>query len=213
MIYIENNGKISKLTTDTPFTLTHTPVRLFDLDYGYSPDALEELLNSGAYYQLLIDSLPVYGGDIVKAAIVWDEKAQGSNGGSFTSGAWRQRDLNAKLDSDNIITLASNAVTILESGKYLIKAMSPAHAVDRHQIRIVKNGVLLIMGTSEFASNAANSASNRSMAMAVATLAVNDILKVEHQCQTTFATYGFGVGDNSNFGVEVYSVMELIMFT
>lgn len=208
MIYLENNGKISKLTTDAPLTLTHSPVKLWDMA-GWSVDGLEALLNRTPY-QLLIDCLPFVGGDIVKVAIVWDEKAQGVNGGTFTAGAWRQRDLNTKLDTDTIISLASNQVTILQSGKYLVRASCPAYSCGRNQSRLTKNSSLLQQGTSE---SYAGTVTSRSHIAWCGNLTVDDVIRLEHQCETTVATYGFGVGDSSSYGVEIYSIMELIMFT
>ena len=212
MIYIENNGKISKLTTDTPFTLTHTPVRLFDLDYGYSPDALEELLNSGAYYQLLIDSLPVYGGEIVKAAIIWDEKAQGVPGGTLTTGAWRQRDLNTENDPDSLVSVASNAITMAVAGKYLVRAACPAYAVTAHQARILKNGTAIATGMTLYA-HPSYGVVNVAVVSTVVTLAVNDVLKVEHRASSTGTTYGFGTDGGQTWGINVYSVVELIQLS
>jgi prefoldin subunit 5 len=48
MIFLENNGKISKLTTGAPLTITHSPVKLWDMA-GWSVDGLEALVNSTPY--------------------------------------------------------------------------------------------------------------------------------------------------------------------
>jgi hypothetical protein len=157
-----------------------------------------------AKYNIML-SLGLIMGEDMKVAIVWDEKAQNSNGGTFTSGAWRQRDLNTKLDPDNLVTVASNAVTILQSGKYWIRAICPTLSTDRHQARITKNNTLLQQGISQYDVA-------MSIVSAVTTLDANDILRLEHQCRVTNATYGFGVGDLSDYGVEIYSIMEIIMF-
>ena len=147
----------------------------------------------------------------MKIAIVYDEKTQNSNGGTFTTGAWRQRDLNTKLDSDTIVSLASNAVTVLATGKYLIRANCPAYTVGRNQCRLTKNNSLLQQGTSEYAATNGND-SIKSIVVWVGQLTANDVIRIEHQCDTTVATYGFGVGDSSSYGVEIYCIMEIILF-
>ena len=210
MIYLENNGKISKLTTDAPLTLTHSPVKLWDMA-GWSVDGLESLVN-GTPYQLLIDCLPLVGGDIVKIATIWDEKAQGTAGGTFTNGAWRQRDLNSKNDPDSIVSLASNTVTIAVAGKYFIRAICPAYAVTLHQARLLKNGSVVAIGTGQY-THPSYGAMTHSTVQYVGTLAVNDTLTIEHRCVTTVATYGLGTDGGQTWGVNVYSMMEVVQWT
>ena len=163
-----------------------------------------------AKYNIML-SLGLIMGEDMKVAIVYDEKTQGSNGGTFTSGAWRQRDLNTKLDLDNIVTIASNQVTILQSGKYLIRANCPAYGAGRHQCRLLKNGSLLQQGTSQYA-NSVYGGENRSFVAYCGTLDTNDVIKLEHQCEAASpANYGFGIGDSSTFGVEIFSIMEIVL--
>lgn len=151
--------------------------------------------------------------ETMKFAIVSDQKTQGSNGGTFTAGAWRQRDLNTEIDPDGIISVSANAVTVAESGKYYIRASAPAYGVNRHQCRLMKGGAFLAQGTSEYCL--VNS-SNRAVVTWAGNLLTGDIITLEHKCGVTFANYGFGVGDNvdsnSDFGVEVFSVMEIIQY-
>lgn len=161
-----------------------------------------------AKYNIML-SLGLIIGEDMKVAIVYDEKTENSNGGTFTTGAWRQRDLTTKLDPDTIVSLASNAVTILATGKYLIRANCPAFNVNHHQCRLTKNASLLQQGTSEYANG--QSIMSRSFVGYVGDLVANDVLRVEHYCESTFATYGFGTGAASSFGVEIYSIMEIIL--
>ena len=63
---------------------------------------------------------------------IQDQKPQGTNGGTFTSGAWRTRDLNTVLT--NTITgasLADNQIT-LPAGKYYVEASAPAYQTFAH---------------------------------------------------------------------------------
>src|SRR3990172_5694485 len=69
---------------------------------------------------------------ITDYVLVTDEKAQGTNGGTFTTGAWRTRDLNSeKSDVNGLATVASNQVT-LAAGTWLFRCIAPACAVEAH---------------------------------------------------------------------------------
>ncbi|SVB60040.1 uncharacterized protein METZ01_LOCUS212894, partial [marine metagenome] len=49
------------------------------------------------------------GGLFASYAIIADQKAQNTAGGTFTSGAWRTRDLNTEItDPDGIVSISSN---------------------------------------------------------------------------------------------------------
>lgn len=156
-------------------------------------------------------SLLSTGGGTVKAAIIYDQKVQGANGGTFTAGAWRQRELNTKIDPDGLTTVASNTITITNAGKYYIAASAPAYGVNRHQCRLLLNSALLAQGTSEYC---VVSSSNRSIVHWSGQLLSGNVISLEHRGGTTFTTYGFGVGDNvdanSDFGVEIFSIVEII---
>ena len=76
-------------------------------------------------------------------ALVYDKKDTNTNGGTFTSGAWRQRDLNTIRYSDGVInsneafvTLNSNEFSLV-SGKYVIEWECPAMKLDGHVSRLV----------------------------------------------------------------------------
>ena len=76
------------------------------------------------------------GGKFASYAIIGDQKSAGTEGGTFTSGAWQTRDLNTEIsDPDGIISISSNQFT-LAAGTYLVNASAPAHKVNGHQIRL-----------------------------------------------------------------------------
>jgi hypothetical protein len=137
-----------------------------------------------------------------------DQKAQNTAGGTFTSGAWRTRTLNTEVtDTGGDCSLASNQFT-LTAGTYEVWALAPAHACDRHQARLqnVTDGSTLITGTVGITSGAA-SVDSVSVVVGRFTVAASKALELQHQCQTSKATNGFGV--ESNFTAEVYSVVVL----
>lgn len=160
--------------------------------------------------QAAIDALNGGGGTItVKAAIVWDEKAATTSGGTFTNGAWRQRTLNAKLDPDSIVTLATNMVTVGAAGSYLIRASAPAYGTNMHQTRLMKNGVLAATGSISHATP--SQSDSRSVVTWVGSCNANDAFTLEHRCNTTVSINGMGVGDS--WGVMVFTIMEVIQWT
>ena len=127
-------------------------------------------------------------------ALIEDQKGAGANGGTFTSGAWRTRDLNTEIfDPDNIVSISSNQFT-LQAGNYFIEASAPAYHVDRHQAALydITADNFHTVGTNEYAKGDAGTGS-RSIVTARVTISSANVYEIRHRCQTTFATYGFGV--------------------
>src|SRR5690606_7858669 len=83
--------------------------------------------------------------------LIQDRKASGVNGGTFTAGAWRTRDLNTKLyDPGGFVTLASNQIG-LGAGRYRVSASAPATACQSHATRLynVTTAATVLVGTTE----------------------------------------------------------------
>jgi len=138
---------------------------------------------------------------------VRDKKAQNTPGGTFTSGAWRTRDINEEIaDTGNICSIASNQIT-LAAGTYRCLISAPAFRVNGHQIRLynVTDAVLLVLGTSEWAADDYR-VENRSFAAGRFTLTAQKVLEVQHYCTATFADTGFG--NPANITDEIYTVAE-----
>ena len=134
------------------------------------------------------------GGKFASYAIIEDQKGAGANGGTFTSGAWRTRDLNTEIfDPDNIVSISSNQFT-LQAGNYFIEASAPAYNVDRHQAALydITANNFHSLGTNEYAKGDAGTAS-RSIVNGRVSISSANVYEIRHRCQTTFATYGFGV--------------------
>lgn len=135
-----------------------------------------------------------------------DEKPTGTQGGTFTSGAWQTRDLNTVRANEIAgASLVSNELT-LPAGTYEIDATCPAFDCGRHQSRLfnVTGAAALIEGTSAYS---ATSGFSESFLRGRFTLPTTSNIRVEHRCQTTKATSGFGV--YSGFGTEVYADVQL----
>ena len=138
-------------------------------------------------------------------AVLTDVKTQNTPGGTFTSGAWRTRDLNTEpYDPDGIVTLSSNQFT-LGAGTYLIHWDCPAFYVQRHQSRLydVTGAAEVEKGTSNYTNNGAENVQNSSPGAAVVSPTANNVYEIQHRCQTTCSTNGFGI--ESNFGTERYT--------
>jgi len=135
-----------------------------------------------------------------------DEKAAGTNGGGFTSGAWQKRDLNTEhADTGGHASLASSQIT-LAAGTYVADIVCPAGVVDNHQARLynVTDTATTLVGTSMFCGTGA-SQYTQSQITGRFTIAASRTFEVQHRCQTTNATDGYG--NACNFGeVEVYTV-------
>lgn len=141
--------------------------------------------------------------------IVQDEKTSGTNGGTFTSGAWQQRTLNTA--STNTITgasLSSNQIT-LPSGTYYARWTAPAYTCDEHQTRFVSTptATITLYGTSEHTNSTVFLTTN-SEGSGVFSISGSTVFQLEHRCQTTRATDGFG--DANAFGnTQVYARVEI----
>ena len=149
------------------------------------------------------------GGGLYDAYVcIADEKAQNTNGGTFTSGAWRTRDLNTeRADTAGIASLASNQIT-LPAGTYRAMIMCPTEYVNKHQARLynITGAAVLLTGMSSRALNTSVGNTSHAIIQGRFTLAVESVLEVQHRCETTNNTYGFGPA--VNFTTEVYTVAE-----
>lgn len=134
-----------------------------------------------------------------------DEKAAGTDGGTFTSGAWQTRTLTVEAaDAGGHGALASNQIT-LATGTYEAEIICPALRVDSHQAKLynVTDAADTLVGTTAYTGNGNTNMTN-SIVTGRFTIAAPKVFEVRHRGQTTQATTGFG--DAANFGVvEVYT--------
>jgi hypothetical protein len=140
--------------------------------------------------------------------LLQDQKAQNTEGGTFTSGSWQTRTLNTEVtDTGGNCSLSSNQFT-LSAGTYEILAIAPAALVNRHQIRLqnVTAGTTLLTGKPSI-SGATDNTQTDSILVGRFTVAASQALEIQHQCQTTYGVSGFGLA--ANFTTEVYTVVVL----
>lgn len=149
-------------------------------------------------------TLPEWG--VIPTACVVDQKTATTQGGTFTSGAWRTRDLNTTLWDDIGITVSTNQIT-LPAGTYLMHAIAPALRVDEHKTKIynISDATDEEIGTSGY-GNPSVAVNSYSETRAKITIASSKIFEVQHICDVTRATDGFGQGQGIG-GVEKYTVV------
>lgn len=154
--------------------------------------------------------------------LVQDQKAATTEGGTFTSGAWRTRTLQTEVvDEGSVCTLASNQMTLI-AGTYRFRVSAPAFAVEYHQARLAETtGTVTIngqYGTKEYTGDSTASVETTTRSLISGTFTVTagnvaagqNIFEVQHYCSLTQNNNGFGVTSGVSFGVvEVYTVVEM----
>jgi len=146
----------------------------------------------------------------LEIAYITDEKTVNTAGGTFTSGAWRTRDLNTLVDDDSIVTSLSAQQFVLPAGTYDIEVFAPAFDVNVHKakLRNITDSTDDLIGQSAEA-NAANQGASNSVIIGRIVIAAAKTFEVQHQAgATSSGTNGFGVP--SNFAVvEVYTQVKI----
>lgn len=139
-------------------------------------------------------------------AIFNETQASGTEGGTFTSGAWQKRTLNTTLVNNLGATLASSVIT-LPAGTYYFTGRAPAFNVLGHQLRIQNTtaGTTVQLGTVMYVSN-----NNTGIALVegVVTISGSTNFELQHRSSGTVATNGFGAAQNFGVG-EIYSQLSI----
>ena len=143
-------------------------------------------------------------------AIIADVKAYNVDGGGFTQGAWRTRDLNTELhDPSNIVTIASNQFT-LQAGTYLIEWFAPVYRVDRHSSRLqnITDGTTDAMSVNAYA-NDSNTGATNSVGAGIVTLSGAKAFEIQHYASLTKTVNGFGLDTNIVGQNSVYTLVKI----
>jgi len=198
-------------TTDGVFSVVlgeNTPIDLaFDTQYylGITVGATElsprTKLASSAY----ASNLP-------KVCFIKDVKANGTNGGTFSSGAWRTRDLNTLEGNTDFISLNANQFT-LDAGTYVIEATSQAFRVDRHKLRIqnITDGVTEFYGLVARSPDI-NSTVGYAVAIGQVSIISQKVFELQHKSNVTQNSQGFGLATSLG-GDEVFSIIKITKIT
>ncbi len=151
------------------------------------------------------------GGMFSSYAKICDKKAYNANGGSFTSGAWRTRDLNHELwDPDGIVSISSNQFT-LQAGTYYVTWDAPAFYVARHssQLYNVTDSSTVQIGQVGYASQHLQDASHHdSVGEARFTISAAKAFEIQHRSTGSY-TAGFGVGSNISGVDSIFTTVTI----
>lgn len=144
-------------------------------------------------------------------ARIIESQTSGTDGGTFTLGAYRTRVLNTVAeDDDSIVTSLSSNQFTLAAGTYRIRAMAPGAFVDHHKARLqnITDGTTEILGTSADSTSTSSRHTNHSYVLGRFTIASSKTFELQHRCSVTGSTVGFG--ESCGFGDdEIYTVVEL----
>ena len=151
------------------------------------------------------------GGKFASYAIIRDEKSD-ADGGTFTAGAWRTRDLNTEVaDADGIVSISSNQFT-LQAGTYLIKATTPAYETAFHQNRLynITDSSVVDTGSSEYTKQQ-SFVVTRSTLISRFTITGAKVFEVQHRADATKSSQGFGVRTSAGFSTDadIYTIVEI----
>lgn len=139
------------------------------------------------------------------SARIYDSKASGTNGGTFTASAWQKRDLNATIDPDSFVTLASDEFSFTKAGYVEWSAPGATCGVHKTRLYNVTDSVSVSPpGTSELAIN---STSSQTRSFGGANVEASKTYRIEHRCSVTKATNGFGEPTVTG-EVEVYTEVK-----
>ena len=135
--------------------------------------------------------------------VLEDQKTSGTNGGTFTAGAWRQRDLNTEVyDRLGILSISSNQFTISQAGTYEISWSCPAYYVNGNKTLLyrVTDSAVVAYGDTGCSGAQHNILSTGIVSI---TIASAKTFRIDHWCNTTSTNTGFGAA--ANLGTETYT--------
>lgn len=132
------------------------------------------------------------GGSGAPSAILEDRKASGG-GGSFSSGAWRHRDINTEVyDPDNLISISSNQFTVVNDG--WVEWTAPGYRCEDHMSRLynVTNSTVASYGTYGKSDNQTDL--TQDISFGGARVEAGKTYRIEHRCNVSASGEGFGRG-------------------
>ena len=173
-----------------------------DLKGGTTGQVLSKATNTDLDFSWATPSVTV------QTATFNETQSSGTQGGTFTSGAWRTRNLQTtQFNGITSASLASSQIT-LPAGTYYVSAGAPAFYVNEHQVRFqnITDSTTAILG-----SNAGSGQSLILQTQAVLsgtfTITGTKVFELQHRANTTKADNGFGVG--LGWGSEVYAQVSI----
>jgi len=130
-------------------------------------------------------------------------------GGSFSSGAWRIRDLNTEVyDPDNLISISSNQFTVVNDG--WIEWTAPGYRCEDHMSRLynVTNSTVTKYGTYGKSDNQTDL--TQDISFGGASVEAGKTYRIEHRCNVSASGEGFGRGA-ADFG-QSYNTFTRVLY-
>jgi len=223
-IYDDGGARFSGIVTATTFVgnLTGNPTgsgaNLTNIPAGNLTGTVADARISTLTASKLTGALPAISGASLTGisaglnasyARITDTKGSATQGGSFTSGAWRTRDLNTEdEDPDGIVSISSNQFT-LQAGTYYIKAQACGINVNNHTAKIynITDSSDTLIGNSNKTQPQGNNVSAYALIQGSFTIAAAKTFELQHRCSTTQTTHGFGA--YNGFSANVYATVEI----
>ena len=143
-------------------------------------------------------------------AIIADRKGNTTDGGTFTDGDWRTRDLNHEIaDPSGIVSISSNQFT-LAAGTYLLKWRAPFFRCNDNNTRLydITNSATIADGI-QANGNTADGDHTYAFGIARITLSGSAALEIQHQCESTKADNGFGLNARNYSNYSYYTMVEI----
>jgi len=223
-IHITGNATINDFT-DAPragakITLIFDAILILKNGLGITLQGASDIVTKiGDRFEVYADAVNVFSGIYTRKNApspfatqflhVEDQKAATTSGGTFTSGAFRIRDLTTVLTNEIVgASLGSNQIT-LPDGDYYIEASAPGYSVNQHatKIRDVNGAVDLRIGTAEIAPGGSQT---RSFVSGRFTISGGPKpIELRHRSQTSQNTNGFGIGDIDLGVLNIFSIIKL----
>ena len=145
-----------------------------------------------------------------KFAFLSDVKSTATEGGTFTSGAWRTRDLTEAFDPNGIVSVSANRFT-LAAGSYVIHAECPAHRVNFHKARLYNvtySGVTDLKGGQPACTDNSAAITTNAVLAGAFVITGTEQFEIQHQCSTTGTSTGFGRAAGFSAD-EVYTTVQI----
>ncbi|MGD9879043.1 MAG: hypothetical protein AB7E70_20900 [Hyphomicrobiaceae bacterium] len=140
-------------------------------------------------------------------AVLEDQKSDGTNGGTATSGSWQTAALNTEVaDPDGIVSISSNQFT-LAAGDYMIRAwkMFRNTADVRLRIQNITDTATALLGSSQ----SVPATNTPAVVAGHVSIAGSKAFELQYQVRASASTTGLGGHDNMTLGVEVYAQVEI----
>lgn len=175
--------------------------------YASAVEAIDETTDNKALSPVVVpDIMQSTLNPFINYAKFHHTETAGTDGGTFTSGAWQIRQLTQVTNNITGVSVATNKVT-LPAGTYKVQAKAIGQECGAHMIAIWNDTDSSFELTGMSADNSNNTSTTATLSGQF-TIAAGKDIELQHRCSATKNTNGLGKA--CNFGVaEVYAELEI----